>query len=167
MTRAALVAFAALCVVACSQSSSTHHAPPTPSSLPAPPAPPLVMSGTLDLDVAFTANVELDVQGSALDATVTLSDGRGVAASGGELTGYGTVESFPEADGVLYTARFDEPAVPSGPCGNKPVSLALALYRAHGATNVAGSLTPYCGADTWYGIPARTPLRLIGDLPTQ
>jgi hypothetical protein len=167
MRRAALLVFATLFAAACSESSSAHHASPEPSALPTPPAPPSAMTGTLDLDVAFTANVELSVQGTALDARVTLSDGRGVAASGSELTGYGTVESFPEADGVLYTARFDEPAVLSGPCGKRPVSLALALYRAHGATNVAGSLTPYCGADTWYGIPARTPLRLIGDLPTQ
>jgi hypothetical protein len=65
---------------------------------------------------------------------------------------------------VMYTARFDAPADPTGPCGSDPISLALAVRRRGKDAHVGGALTAYCGKDVWHGVPARV-LRLAGDLP--
>lgn len=126
------------------------------------PATP--MSGKLDLEVTDSAKVDLFVRGDDLTLTITPDTGYGVMPAGEALTGRGHVEHFPEANATLYTARFSVPADTSGPCGNKPVSLALALHRDEDNARVQGSLTPYCGEDTWFGTPARNPLRLAGDL---
>ncbi len=127
------------------------------------PAPDL--TGTLDLEITDSAQVHLALHGDDLDATVTPASGYGVMPAGKPLTGKGHVERFPEANATLYTARFSAPADASGPCKDKPVSLALALHRDEDNARVQGSLTPYCGKDVWFGTPAHTPLRLSGDLP--
>lgn len=123
------------------------------------------LTGTLDLEIVDSADVHLSLHGADLTATLTPDKGYGVMPAGQPLTGKGHVESFPEANATLYTARFSAPADASGPCGKEPVSLALALHRDEDNDRVQGSLTPYCGQDTWFGTPAHTPLRLSGDLP--
>lgn len=123
-------------------------------------------SGTLDLDILDSATVSLAIRSDdTLDAKLSLGKGFGVAPEGQELAGTGRVERFAETDLLLYTARFDVPAQAAGPCGSQPVSLALSLHRRGDNAHVSGSVTPYCGAATWYGTPARSPLRLAGDLP--
>ncbi len=122
-------------------------------------------SGTLDLEITDSAKVGLSIHGDDLTATVTPNKGYGVMPAGKTLSGKGHVEHFPEADATLYTARFSAPADSSGPCKDKPVSLALALHRDEDNDRVQGSLTPYCGKDVWFGTPAHDPLRLSGDLP--
>ena len=111
------------------------------------------------------ANVELSALDDALSAKVRLSKGFGVAPQDAELLGKGRVESFPEADLVLYTAKLSLEPTAGGPCGSEPVSLALSLYRRGNAERVGGALTPYCGRDVWHGVPARAPLRITGKLP--
>jgi len=130
---------------------------------PAPPPPKRVMGGDLSVDIRETAHVVLTVAGSDLKASVKLSRGYGVAPAGA-LEGAGSVEAFPEAEMTLYTARFDAPADPGGPCGAEPVSLALSLHRRGDDAHVGGSLAAYCGQGVWHGVPARM-LRLAGDLP--
>lgn len=129
-------------------------------------SPSATTSATLDEDIVYSADVKLVVRSDdTLDATLSLAHGYGVAPDGTALTGNGRVERFPETDLLLYTARFDVPAQSGGPCGDKPVSLALSLHRRGPNARVSGSVTPYCGASTWFGAPARSPLRLAGDLP--
>lgn len=130
---------------------------------PLPPVErPVVVEGDLAVDIRSSAHVTLSLTGDELGATIAMDKGFGVAPAG--LEGKGTVERFPEARTVLYAARFDAPADLEGPCGAEPVSLALALHRRGDNTRVGGSLTAYCGAATWYGVPAKV-LRLSGDLP--
>jgi hypothetical protein len=126
--------------------------------------PTKTLSATLDLEIRDRAEVVLETTGERLRAKLTLTSGFGVAPAGELVSGDGFVEAFPEADATLYTARFSLPPA-AGPCGAEPVSLALSLHRSGKNTRVAGSLTAYCGADRWHGVPARTPLRLSGTLP--
>jgi len=122
------------------------------------------MTGRLDLDIRWSADVAIQVAGKDLTASVTLTDAREVAAAGVALEGTGNVHAFPEADAVLYTARLASPPVDGGRCGSQPVSLALTLFRRGGNGHVAGGIAVYCGADTYAGNPARM-LRLAGVLP--
>ncbi len=124
------------------------------------------MSGRLDLDIRWNADVVLRAVGKDLTAKVTLSDAREVAVAGVALEGTGAIHAFPEADAVLYTARFVSPPVASGRCGAAPVSLSLALVRRSGNDHVEGGIAAYCGANTYSGIPARM-LRLAGVLATK
>jgi hypothetical protein len=125
---------------------------------------PVTLSGSLDLEIRDRLDVTLTVRGETLAATLTPSSDFGVVAAGEPLSGDGRVEAFPEAEATLYTARFSAPARAGGPCGSQPVALALSLHRSGSGEMVAGSLTPYCGAQA-LGTPARTPLRLSGLLP--
>jgi hypothetical protein len=143
--------FAVLLFCACADSTTTNPAAVT-------------FKGTLAVDIRGSADVTLAVRSpSEMDATVTLADGYGLAASGAPLTARGRIESFPEAAAwQLYTARFSSPPIAGGPCADKPVSLALALTRRDGNARVAGALTAYCGDATYAGVPARV-LRLTGE----
>jgi hypothetical protein len=120
------------------------------------------LKGDLSVDIRDQAEVEIRGQGPALEATVKLSKGFGLAPDGAALTGKGREEAFPEAAMTLYTARFDAPPSDGGPCGGSPVSLALSLHMRKGS-RASGSLTAYCGAGVFHGEPARV-LRLAGDL---
>ncbi len=125
----------------------------------------ILRTGTLDLEIRGEASVHIttDLVGG-VEVTVTLSDGHGLVPDGATIVGAGRIDAYPEADATLYTARFNAPAFP-GPgarCGAEPVSLALALHTDADNAVVAGALTPYCGADRWYGLPIREPLRLRG-----
>jgi hypothetical protein len=122
------------------------------------------VKGTLAVDIRGSADVTLVPRGPHdLDVTVALADGYGLVAPGTPLSAKGRLETFPEASAwQLYTARFSSPPIPSGPCGDKPVSLALALSRRDGNARVAGALTAYCGDATYAGVPARV-LRLTGE----
>jgi hypothetical protein len=122
------------------------------------------LSGTLDVDIRDKAELSLSARGEALEVELTLTSGFGVAPSGTRLAGRGHVERFPEAEATLYTARFSLAPETRGPCGAEPVSLALALHARDGNPTYAGSLTAYCGPETWFGKPARPPLRLFGSL---
>jgi hypothetical protein len=128
-------------------------------------APVTTLGGTLDLELRDQSNLELGLRGELLSATLTLTKGFGVAPAGEPIRGEGRIEAFPEAESKLAAAKFSLPAQAAGPCGAQPVSLALALHRGGDNAYVAGSLTPYCGAQIWHGTPARTPLRLSGLLP--
>jgi len=136
----------------------------TPTQTPTATNVPGQMTGRLDLDIRWSADVEIRVTGPDLTAKVTLSDAREVAVAGVALEGTGNVHAFPEADAVLYTARLASPPVAAGRCGSEPVSLALTLLRRGTNGHVAGGIAVYCGANTYAGNPARM-LRLAGVLP--
>lgn len=129
----------------------------------APPAANGPLRGELSVDIREVASVTLRDEGGAVQASIKLTKGYGVLPAGAELSGAGFVEAFPEAGVSLYTARFDAPADPSGPCGAEPVSLALSLHRRGDAPRTSGSLAAYCGKGVWHGTPARM-LRLAGDM---
>jgi hypothetical protein len=144
---------------------------PTTTSAPIPTPTPTTMpgvelSGRLDLDIRWSVDVVLRVVGTDLSARVTLSDAREVAVAGVALEGAGTVDDFPEADAVLYTARLASPPVADGRCGSQPTSLSLTLFRRGGNDHVAGGIAVYCGANIYTGVPARM-LRLAGVLATK
>jgi hypothetical protein len=115
------------------------------------------------VDIREVASVTLRDEGGAVQASIKLTKGYGVLPAGAEFSGAGFVEAFPEAGVSLYTARFDAPADPSGPCGSEPVSLALSLHRRGDAPRTSGALAAYCGKGVWHGTPARM-LRLAGDM---
>jgi hypothetical protein len=121
------------------------------------------MTGDLDMDIRYTAHVELVATGTDLTASVTLTNGLQVAPDNQKLSGTGHVEAFPEATATLYTARFDAPANPAGPCGTQPVTLWLSLHRQGTNAHVGGALTAYCGASVVHGVPANL-MRLAGNL---
>lgn len=129
----------------------------------APGPEPKTLSATLDLELRDSADVALTLVGDRLHAELTLSNGHGVAPAAELIAGDGHVEAIPEAQATLYTARFSLPPT-DGPCAAEPVSLALSLHRAGDGSHVAGSLTAYCGKDRFFGVPARTPLRLSGQM---
>ena len=118
------------------------------------------LSLVLDLEIRDSASMQLTRTGEELDVSLALSKGFGVVADGARVAGKGRLERFPEADVALYTARFSLPPQADGPCGEQPVSLALALHRRGDGPRLSGSLTPYCGTDVWFGTPARSPLRM-------
>lgn len=119
---------------------------------------------TLSLELRSEAQLVVDANGDETRVELTLGQGFGVAGDGETLKGSGRIERFPEADTVLYTARFRGAPVEGGPCGSEPISVALSLHRDGRNTYVGGGLAAYCGADTWFGKPARAPLRLSGRL---
>lgn len=121
-----------------------------------------VRTGTLDLEIRDEATLAIKERADAVDVTLRLSKGFGLVADGATLSGAGRIDSYPEAGATLYTARFSTAAIANGPCGPEPLSLALSLHTDADSAFVAGALTPYCGANRWYGIPAREPLRLRG-----
>jgi hypothetical protein len=127
---------------------------------------PEIVDLALDVDIRSHADLRMTLRGDELEAELTVDAPFGVLPKDQWLRGKGRVEHFPEADMALYTARFSVPAVGGGPCQDQPVSLALALHRRGGAPRYSGSLTPYCGDDTWAGLPARQPLRLATSAPS-
>lgn len=133
----------------------------------APPGPPSgSYQGMLDIEIRNHLQVSLlPRDGGALAVSVSLVDGDfGLFAPATALTAEGRAEPFPEADLLLYTARLAAPPRQGGPCGDQPVSLGLSLSRRGSNVRVNGSLTAYCGAEHYAGVPARV-LRVTGDLP--
>ena len=123
-----------------------------------------MQAGTLDLEIRHDAVVHIADGADGIEVTITLSQGHGLVADGATLRGAGRIDRYPEADATLYTARFSAPAISGegAECDREPVSLALSLHTDADNAVVEGALTPYCGADRSYGIPAREPLRLRG-----
>ncbi len=124
------------------------------------------LQGTLAMDIRGEANVALVAAAGSSDLTVTLSlkgDTLGLFDPETTWNAAGKVEIFPEADLTLYTAELAAPAWQGGGCGAEPVSVALSLARRGKAARVAGSLTVYCGANRYVGVPAGM-LRLAGEL---
>jgi hypothetical protein len=142
--------------------TATATAAPTPTATP----PGVEMAGRLDLDIRWSADVTIRVVGRDLTAKLTLGDTRKVAIAGAALEGVGKVHDFPEADAVLYAARFASPSVADGRCGSAPVSLSLTLFRRGANDSVEGGIAAYCGTDTYSGTPARM-LRLSGVLAVE
>jgi hypothetical protein len=128
------------------------------------PAPVEVLSATFDLEIRRDISLVVTQIGDAYEMTVEANEGYGVLVAGQALSGPGRIDALPEAGAILYTARIAGPVVPDGRCGDAPVSLALALHHDQDATFVAGGLTAYCGADTWFGVPVIEPLRISGHL---
>jgi hypothetical protein len=123
------------------------------------------LEGTLQIEVLDTVDVLIDPIGDeAMKVTVTSRAGFGLVPENTPLTADGYIEAMPETGDTLYTAKLSAPANPDGPCGDEPVSLALSLHRQGSNPAVLGGMSAYCGADTWYGVPARV-LRLAGPLP--
>lgn len=147
-----------------SRSTPTPTQTVTPSPIPTPTNTPVVMSGRLDLDIRWNAEVVLRASGDDLVATLTLNDEREVVAANAPLEGVGKVQAYPEADAILYTARFDAAPLTAGRCGSQPVALSLTLFRRQRGDAVSGGIAAYCGGDTQSGNPARM-LRLSGSLP--
>lgn len=130
------------------------------SSTTAGPEPVVVLDTTLDLEMRESIDVRVATIGTAVEITIDASSGYGVV--GGTLVGPGRIDDYPELGATLYTATFDGPAVSDGPCGGAPVSLALSLHRDEDNEILAGGLTAYCGAATFFGVPAIEPLRIFG-----
>jgi hypothetical protein len=123
------------------------------------------IEGTLQIEVLDTVDVRIEpAVGDAMQVTVTAPIGFGLMPEGTPLTADGFSEPIPETGDTLYTAKIAAPATPGGPCGDQPVSLALSLHRQGQNATVLGGISAYCGADTWYGVPARV-LRIAGPLP--
>ncbi len=123
-----------------------------------PAAAPL--RGDLDLEIRDTASLVIEPTGAV---KLTVTSGFGLLEANKELSSSGRIERLPESSATLYTARFDVPMQSGGPCADKPISLAMSLHRQDTSSRAIGGLTAYCGADTWYGVPARI-LRLSGPL---
>lgn len=184
MTRAfASIAIAGLLAVACSD----HAAPPAfgtstgaadstgadtstvagSSSTGVPPTPVVVLDGTFDLEVRETIAVEVVQIGADVVVTIDASESIGVLPTGA-IEGPGRIDAYPEAAATVYTATFAAPAVPDGPCGDSPITLALALHAVTGSDDVApsvvvaGGITAYCGESVTAGVPALEPLRVFG-----
>jgi hypothetical protein len=131
------------------------------------PAAPLVgWSGTLDVDIRDAADVQLfDQGGDVLAVTLRFkSNGYQPLDPTTSFAASGRIEHLPEAATDLYVAKFSSPAIPSGPCGSQPMSLALSLARRANNPRVGGGLSIYCGPNQWSGVPVRI-LRLTGKLP--
>jgi hypothetical protein len=127
------------------------------------PEPVVVLDVRLDLEMRESIDVQVATVGTAVEITIDASEDYGVVQ--GTLVGPGRIDDYPELGAMLYTATFDGPAIPGGPCGDEPVSLALALHRPDDSDNsyiMAGGLTPYCGASQYFGVPAIEPLRIFG-----
>jgi hypothetical protein len=153
------------------QPTSTRTPTRTLSATPTSTAPPTLTATQtpgaavrLDLDIRWSADVELHVSGNDVAAKLTLNDGREVAVAAMTFEGSGRLHVLPEADAVLYAAKFTSPPLAGGRCGAEPVSLSLTLVRRGSNDRVAGGIAAYCGADTYSGTPARV-LRLSGSLP--
>lgn len=119
----------------------------------------------LDLEIRDDLTVDLEIHDDVIDAEIVLTNGFGIAPSKKKLSGKGHVERFPEAGMTLYTARFTLAPIEGGPCGDDYVSLALALHQRGKEPRLSGSLTGYCGAYQYSGIPARNPLRVATPAP--
>lgn len=133
----------------------------------APPAPPSgSYQGVLDIELRNHLQVAIVPRpGGALTVSLNLVDGDfRLFAAGTPLTAEGRAEPFPEAELLLYTALLTSPPRIDGPCKDQPVSLAVSLARRGTNQRVSGSLSAYCGANHYSGIPVRI-LRLSGDLP--
>ena len=117
----------------------------------------------LDFELRYQATLEIDRQGTNLEVAFTPRAGFDLLESGQRYDGIGALEDFPEAHATLYTAGFDAAAIPSGPCGARPITLALSLSRRGDRPDVSGSLAAYCGAKTYTGTPARI-FRLAGKI---
>jgi hypothetical protein len=125
----------------------------------------VVLQLELELEALEEARLEITRVGDELTATLQLSRGYGVVPDGATITGSARIDALPEAGATIYTARLGGPVVEGGPCGAEPVSLALALHHDDDAAFVAGGVTPYCGADAWWGVPPIEPLRISGKMP--
>ena len=130
------------------------------------PTPTVVLEVSLDLESSRHAEVQIATVGDTVQATVTPSEGFGVVADGATLQGMARIDRFEEAGLTIYTARLPGEVVAGGRCGDQPVSLALALHVDDDSDFIAGGLTPYCGADTWFGVPVIEPLRMTGRVPS-
>ncbi len=124
----------------------------------------VVLDVWLELEALEDVHVEFTRTGDELTATVTVTRGFGVVPVDEAIVGPARIDELPEIDATIYGARLGVPAIADGPCGDEPLSLALALHHDHDATFVAGGLTAYCGADRWYGVPPIEPLRISGHL---
>ena len=122
----------------------------------------VVFDVVLELEAIEDVRIELTRTGDVLTANVEVSRGYGVVPTGVVLTGPARIDALPEAGATIYVARLSGPVIEDGACGDEPVSLALALHHDDDGTFVAGGLTAYCGADTWYGVPPIEPLRISG-----
>jgi len=117
----------------------------------------------VNLELRYQATVDVSRDGQNLEVALVPQASFDVLEIGRRYDGRGFLEEFPEAHTRLYTAGFDAPAMPSGPCGQKPVSLALSLSRRDQETSLSGSLTAFCGAGVFTGTPTRI-FRLAGKI---
>lgn len=126
---------------------------------------PLVERYTMcfDLDIEDHGTLFLEIDGKAIEATLTVEEGNNLIAGNTPLEGPGKRYTFPEVRNLLYTARFQGAPVPGGPCGDDPVSLAMSLSAKDLNAHFVGGLTAYCGEETYRGKPARI-MRIAGDL---
>ncbi len=127
------------------------------------PEPMVVLDATLDLELKDSIRVIVTATGNTTDVVIDPSRGFGLVT--GKPLGTGRIDAYPEADATVYTATFDGVAIADGPCGDAPVSLALSLHHDHDADVIAGGLTGYCGAGTFFGVPVVEPLRISGRVP--
>ncbi len=117
----------------------------------------------LSLEIRYRATVDVEREGPNLEVAFVPEAGFDLLEVGHRYDGIGRIEEFPEAHARLYTAGLDAPAIPSGPCGARPISLALSLSRRGDDPALAGSLAAYCGQGVYTGTPVRI-FRLAGKL---
>ncbi len=115
----------------------------------------------LSLELRYRATVDVVREGANLDVAFVPQASFELLEVGRRYDGIGRIEEFPEAHARLYTAGFDAPAIASGPCGARPISLALSLSRRGDDPALAGSLAAYCGQGVFSGTPVRI-FRLAG-----
>jgi len=127
-------------------------------------APPQV--GKFRFDFSFEVDFEATLQmrqylDDSVQGRFTATDGFDVIAAGTVLEGEGRLIHFPEAFGRMVVIKFQGPAVPGGKCGEQSMSYSLTLTAKEDNGYMVGGLTAYCGADTYFGKPARV-LRISG-----
>lgn len=135
----------------------------------APVQGPEASEGDLSVDIRGGAHVriaETAAKDGTIDVSLALARGEGVTDPNAPLSALGRIERFPEAGLRLYTARFPVPARAGSPCGDKAMTLALALTRRLDNARVSGALTAYCEGSVDRGAPARI-FRLAGSAPLQ
>jgi hypothetical protein len=116
----------------------------------------------LSFEVDFKAELKLKQDDAGhLEGAFTPQQSFDVVAAGTTLMGEGKLLAFPEAYGRMVTLKLSGPSVPTGPCGDAPISYSLTLTAKENNGYMVGGLVAYCGENTFTGRAARV-MRLSG-----
>ncbi len=115
------------------------------------------------LEYRDSGTLTLSATCDQLEGTFSVAKGNPLIKPNYLYEGTGTIYRFPETGDVLYSLTFSSSPIEQGPCGDKEISLSLALSAKKGSPYLVGGLTAYCGKDTYHGHPARV-MRMSGVL---
>jgi len=116
----------------------------------------------LALEVDFNAELRMKQHSDGqMEGAFTPETGFDVVGAGVTLYGTGRLTQLPEAYSRMAVLKLQGPVVAGGKCGDLSVSYSLVLTARQDNGYVVGSLTAYCGVDTYTGHPARV-MRLSG-----